>query len=211
MASSRAVELQGGERAQQPHDGDALRHVTPPHPLETLQSQIGNAGLVTMLQGAQAKLAVGHASDPAELEADAIAGQVVSSLGVQRGGGGGHQCAPTCSHSGGVVNRSPVGMAGGDLDASVEQRVQSSMNGGSPLPDSTRQQMEGAFGADFSGVRVHADETSSELARSMSAKAFTLGGHIFLGGGHSTSDHQLMAHELTHTIQQGAATQQSEG
>jgi hypothetical protein len=102
-------------------------------------------------------------------------------------------------------------MAGGDLDAASSGKLQSAMSGGSPLPGTTRRQMEGAFNADFSSVRVHADEQSSQLARSMSARAFTVGGHIFLGGGQRTDNHELMAHELTHTIQQGASKQHPAG
>ena len=69
--------------------------------------------------------------------------------------------------------------------------------------------MEGAFGADFGGVRVHADSSADGLSRSMQAKAFTVGSDIFFARGQyqpsSTSGQRLLAHELTHTVQQGAA------
>jgi len=204
VASTRVERERDAIRSSRMHDGDD-RTPAAPHALQRLQSQIGNAGLVQLLAQAQPKLVVGHANDPAEVEADNVASDVVSALGVQRSSP--HQCASDCSHSsGGAVNRSAIGLAGGDLDNSTEQRVKTAMGGGAPLPSGMQRQMEGAFGADFGGVRVHTDDTSAELARSMSARAFTLGGHIFLGAGQRTDNHELMAHELTHTIQQGAST-----
>jgi hypothetical protein len=62
--------------------------------------------------------------------------------------------------------------------------------------------MEPAFGADFSGVRLHHDSESDALARSMTAKAFTTGADIFLRQDASPSDTSLLAHELTHVVQQ---------
>jgi hypothetical protein len=206
VASTHVERQREAVRSSRTHD-DTIRTPPTPHALQQLQSQVGNAGLVELLSQAQPKLVVGHANDPTEVEADTVARDVVASLGVQRTSQ--HQCASDCSHSSGgdgALNRSAIGLAGGDLDTSAEQRVKTSMGGGAPLPGAMQRQMEGAFGADFGGVRVHADETSAELARSMSARAFTLGGHIFLGAGQRTDNHELMAHELTHTIQQGAST-----
>ena len=69
--------------------------------------------------------------------------------------------------------------------------------------------MEGAFGADFSSIRVHTDSTSTELNNRIQAKAFTTGSDIYFRDGgpdvSSQSGQALLAHELTHTIQQGAA------
>ena len=68
-----------------------------------------------------------------------------------------------------------------------------------------RRSMEGAFGADFSGVRVHTDRRSTDLNERLQARAFTLGSDIFV---HKPADlsgssgAHLLAHELTHVVQQ---------
>lgn len=76
----------------------------------------------------------------------------------------------------------------------------------SPLPVDTRTEMEGAFGADFSAVRVHTNSSAGALSRSLKAQAFTYGNDIFFDTGNydpdSTSGKRLLAHELTHTVQQ---------
>jgi hypothetical protein len=78
--------------------------------------------------------------------------------------------------------------------------------GGSPLPAGTRAFFEPRFGADFSGVRVHADSQAAKTAGAINAKAFTVGRHIAFGAGHFSPDSQagrhLLAHELSHVVQQ---------
>lgn len=175
------------------------------HPLAKLQAQAGNSAVVATLARAQRKLVVGAASDPAELEADAVASQVVASIDLRRLTA--DKCASSCGHPEVVSRSAAVGAAGGVVEGEVEQRLRAALGGGSALPGETRRQLEAGFGADFGRVRVHADETAAELARSVSARAFTVGAHIFLGKGQRAGDHQLMAHELTHTIQQGASRQ----
>jgi hypothetical protein len=92
---------------------------------------------------------------------------------------------------------------GGD---DFEGRVAATRGGGTPLPAEVRTFMEPRFGADFSGVRVHADEESAELNRAVSAQAFTLGHDVYFGKGKtdlsSESGKHLLAHELTHVVQQ---------
>ncbi len=94
-------------------------------------------------------------------------------------------------------------------DPRVEQDVERQKQGGRPLSSSERQYYEPRFGADFSSVRVHDDAEAARAASDLNAKAFTQGSHIFFGSGyHQPSDtpgRQLMAHELTHTLQQGGA------
>jgi hypothetical protein len=71
--------------------------------------------------------------------------------------------------------------------------------------------MEPRFGADFSGVRVHTDGAAAQHSSTLDAHAFTVGHHIYFGRDkfqpHSAGGKELIAHELTHTIQQGAAPQ----
>jgi Domain of unknown function (DUF4157) len=70
--------------------------------------------------------------------------------------------------------------------------------------------MEPRFGADFSAVRVHTDAHAHALARSVNAQAFTVGRNVVFGAGQyapeTESGKRLLAHELTHTIQQGSAS-----
>ena len=76
------------------------------------------------------------------------------------------------------------------------------------MPESARTFLGSRFGADFSGVRMHTDSESARLNREIGAQAFTHGSDIYFGAGKSNfqtdSGLHLLAHELTHTIQQGA-------
>ena len=96
------------------------------------------------------------------------------------------------------------------MDAGVARSIQSAKGGGAPLHDNVRSSMERGFGADFSGVRVHTGGQADALNRSLNARAFTTGSDIFFGKGQynpgSSGGQELIAHELTHTVQQGAAT-----
>ena len=82
---------------------------------------------------------------------------------------------------------------------------------GQPLPAPLRRFMEPRFGADFSGVRVHTGASAAQASRQLNAAAFTIGHRVFFGEGRfqpeTESGRELIAHELTHTIQQGAASQ----
>ncbi len=101
------------------------------------------------------------------------------------------------------------GLEGGDVDTDVARSIQSAKGGGAPLHNGVRSSMEQGFGADFSGVRVHTGGEADALNRSLNARAFTTGNDIFFGQGQynpgSSGGQELIAHELTHTVQQGAA------
>lgn len=76
----------------------------------------------------------------------------------------------------------------------------------SPLPAAVQTFFERRFGQDFSHVRVHSDETAAAQAEAFGAKAFTIGSDIFFSEGRyqpgTTGGARLLAHELTHVIQQ---------
>ena len=95
--------------------------------------------------------------------------------------------------------------------ANVAADISSSKATGSPLPTGVRQFMEPRFNADFSNVKIHTDHKAAQFNQQLNAKAFTLGSHIFFAKDTFKPDSydgkELMAHELTHTIQQGAAIQ----
>jgi hypothetical protein len=88
----------------------------------------------------------------------------------------------------------------------VERAIQEQRGGGQSLDSGVRRHMEGAFGADFSGVRVHTGAQANTLNHSLSARAFTTGQDIFFREGAyqpgSTVGRELLAHELTHVVQQ---------
>lgn len=92
-----------------------------------------------------------------------------------------------------------------DMDT-IERSIDGARGGGHGLDHRTRGQMESAFGADFSGVRVHADSRADTLNEALSARAFATGKDIFFRRGEydpgSSSGRELLAHELTHVVQQ---------
>lgn len=93
-----------------------------------------------------------------------------------------------------------------EAGADIEQRIARSKGGGSALPEATRAEMEGKFGADFSGVRVHTGSEPAQLNRDLSAQAFTHGSDVYFDEGKfapsGSEGKRLLAHELTHVVQQ---------
>ncbi|MEH2073062.1 MAG: DUF4157 domain-containing protein [Nostoc sp.] len=108
-----------------------------------------------------------------------------------------------------VQRQAEAGMAAApDLEASINQ----AKSGGQSMADNIRKPMEQAFGADFSGVKVHTDGKSDQLNQSIQARAFTTGQDVFFRQGEynpgSRGGQELLAHELTHVVQQnGGAVQ----
>jgi hypothetical protein len=101
------------------------------------------------------------------------------------------------------IQASPeVGLEGGPVSDGLAGRIQTQRGSGSPLAEGTRATMEQHLGASFEDVRVHTDGESDALNRSISAKAFTTGNDIFFRQDASPSDQSLLAHELTHVVQQ---------
>src|SRR6185295_6770885 len=95
--------------------------------------------------------------------------------------------------------------------APVSARV--NIPGGAPLPPAVRGFMEPRFGASFGNVRIHTGESAAQQSADLNAHAFTVGEHVFFGRNkfepQSAGGRELIAHELAHTIQQGAAVQRS--
>jgi hypothetical protein len=108
-----------------------------------------------------------------------------------------------------------VGLSQPEMVGEVTQRRGS----GSPLTGGTKEQMEGFFGADLSGVQVHSGGESATLNRELNAQAFTVGRDVFFAEGKydptSSEGQGLLAHELTHVQQQGgfgaSGAQRAEG
>ena len=89
---------------------------------------------------------------------------------------------------------------------SVAANIHALNHGGSPLPQATQAFFEPRFGTDFSQVRVQTGSRAAETARSINARAFTVGRNIAFGPGQfapeSPAGSRLLAHELTHVVQQ---------
>jgi hypothetical protein len=92
---------------------------------------------------------------------------------------------------------------------SVEQAIREQSGGGQSMDHGVRTRMEHSFGADFSRVRIHNDSRSYGLSRMLDARAFTAGHDIFFSENSyepgSSSGAELLAHELTHVVQQNGS------
>lgn len=99
------------------------------------------------------------------------------------------------------------------VDSALDSSIRNKTSGGQPLSSDVRGYMEPRFNADFSNVRIHNDPEAAGLSNQLSARAFTFRNHLFFSREQyqpgTSSGKQLLAHELTHTIQQGHAVQRS--
>lgn len=90
---------------------------------------------------------------------------------------------------------------------SISTQIQSSKGGGRSMDNHTRNFMESRIGRDFSPVRIHDDFNAMQLSANLNAQAFTVGNDIFFNRGkynpENESGKRLLAHELTHVVQQG--------
>ena len=142
----------------------------------------------------QAKLAINKPGDEYEREADRVADQVLEA-----------PANPAASATPPRIQRF-IGEAPGPADtvpASVDHILASSSR---PLDPALRQDLEQRFGHDFSQVRVHSSAAAEQSAREVNANAYTVGHNIVFGAGQfAPGTHQgrrLIAHELTHVLQQ---------
>ncbi|MET0325915.1 MAG: DUF4157 domain-containing protein [Ilumatobacteraceae bacterium] len=196
---------------------ERLQHApVPGAELLDLQATVGNRATLGWL-GAQAKLSVGAADDPLEREADQTARQVVAALrAAGRASDGSTDTTDAAAQRAPAVRRSPprpdVGADGGELDPSTERELTAARGGGAPLDEPVRRRMEQAFGADFGAVRLHAGPQARDLNERVQASAFTIGTDIFFRSrpdATSRGGQELLAHELTHVVQQGGTAHRS--
>ncbi|HUW68084.1 MAG TPA: DUF4157 domain-containing protein [Candidatus Nanoarchaeia archaeon] len=101
-----------------------------------------------------------------------------------------------------------------EMTPAISSDIQSMHGGGRPLSGSERGFFEPRFGVDFSNVRVHNDTKAASVAKSVNARAFTLGRNVVFGAGEFSSNtlagRKLLAHELTHVVQQISSKQAGE-
>ncbi|WP_291143226.1 eCIS core domain-containing protein [Flavobacterium sp. UBA7680] len=107
------------------------------------------------------------------------------------------------------IQKSPAGDANPSDNSNLESNLNSSKGGGSPLSGKVKTEMESGIGADFSNVRIHNDSNAVQMNKQLGAQAFATGNNIYFNEGkynpNSKDGKHLLAHELTHTVQQGAA------
>ncbi|NEO84783.1 MAG: DUF4157 domain-containing protein [Spirulina sp. SIO3F2] len=180
----------------------------------------------------QPKLTIGQPNDKYEQEADNTARQVVREINspghaLQQKLQAQMQALPSSVVQEGEISREgqairqkvqaqismPVvqgadASTGGPASAAFESQLHRARSGGTFLEPDLQRSMGEAMGVDFSPVKVHTDSAANALSQSIQAKAFTTGPDIFFKRGEynpgSRSGQELIAHELTHTVQQGA-------
>jgi len=98
-----------------------------------------------------------------------------------------------------------------ETSPTVEERIENSRGSGAPLPETVLREMENQLGQDLSQVVIHNDEEAAALCKELNARAFTVGNDIYFAPGEfapgTGSGRELLAHELTHVVQQGAGVQ----
>jgi hypothetical protein len=164
----------------------------------------------------QRKLAVGAVNDPLEHEADTIADKVMRMPDpgfVQRKG-----IIDEEDEKKNMIQRKPLlpfiqkkgTESGTKVSNPVANQINETKGNGSGLDNHVKSFMESRFGTDFSQVRVHTDHRAAAMAGAINAQAFTYGNDIYFNKGKYSPDtaegKNLLAHELTHTIQQGGTS-----
>lgn len=180
----------------------------------------------------QAKLTIGQPNDIYEQEADAMSEKVVQKLDTTNSTAVVQNKCDDCTQgeelqkmedeemtiskksifeSGGGINDRLIQRQGiKKVDPNIETQLQNSKGSGQPLDKRTRRNMEQNFDADFANVRVHTGNNAIQMSRNLEAQAFTNGSDIYFNKGkyspNTRSGNKLLAHELTHVIQQGDKT-----
>ncbi len=197
------------------------------HPMGSVQvMQQAEVHHILHSTGAQAKLTIGQPNDKYEQEADRVADQVMRMPDpkLQRQPENEEeeetlQTNPLVDNITPVIQRQEEppeedeeaqakedGGSATSVSTSVESGINTIRSGGSALSESTRSFFEPRFGRDFGGVRIHTDSNANHLALSVNSKAFTVGQNVVFGTGQyspgSRTGRSLLAHELTHVIQQ---------
>jgi len=159
----------------------------------------------------QPKLTVGDVDDPLEAEADAVADQVMrtdTQPFVQR------KCAH-CEEEERAqrkpmtdfISRKATESSSQPVSSPVSQAIQQENGKGNAMQGPVMDFMESRFGSDFSDVNIHTGSKATDLTAQLKAQAFTVGNDIYFNDGkyspETDSGKHLLAHELTHTIQQG--------
>lgn len=191
-----------------------------------LQRTTGNQGMGRLLGGVilQPKLRIGPAGGAHEREADRVADAVLGNgptIPISEADGSVQRMCPECEEE--LVQRMCAeckeeqeeeellqpksdGAPPATASPAFETRLGSLRGSGRPLPADLRSFFEPRFSHDFGAVRVHTGSAAGETAQAVRARAFTVGNDVVFGAGEwspgTTSGKRLLAHELTHVVQQ---------
>ncbi|MCX9009873.1 MAG: DUF4157 domain-containing protein [Candidatus Methanoperedens sp.] len=195
-----------------------------------LQRTIGNKAVERLIMSGalQTKLRISQLGDKYEQEADRVAEQVMRMPQPQALSNGAlyiQRACPKCEND--ELKRQPIkeedeeeklqrkpmeedeelqakatSCRTSEVSHNLESQIQSLKGGGQPLSENSRAFFEPRFGVDLSNVRVHTGNNAIQMNRDVGAKAFTCGSDIYFGSGHSPTNSELTAHELTHVVQQ---------
>ena len=165
----------------------------------------------------QTKLSVSKPADPLEKEAERTADKVMRMAEpVPRAAAAPPAPVPPQAQRAASAEQ-PVqrfGEGTPSVAADAKSDIQRATTGGQALSSDARGFMEPRLGADLGDVRVHADESAASLSNHLSARAFTYRNHVFFARDQyqpgTAEGRHLLAHELTHTVQQGATVQRAE-
>ena len=170
--------------------------------LLALQQTHGNQYVQRVVTGIQAKLKIGQPGDKYEQEADRVADEVMRMPEPEAQWHAEEQKRIMMKM---LVQRQAEG--GFQASRNLEGRLAARQGSGRPLPHEVRSFMEARFGADFGVVRVHTDSEAAQMNRELSAQAFTYRSDVYFGAGRydpsTRAGKRLLAHELTHVLQQG--------
>lgn len=152
----------------------------------------------------QMKMNVNQPGDKFEKEADKTADEVMSTSDAPASALAGAPNTPGVQRSG---EGTPA------ISGATQTAIRNKTTGGQPLPREVRSFMEQRFQADFGNVRVHTGPEAAALTNQLNARAFTYQNHIFFSKNQyqpqTGEGRRLLAHELTHTIQQGHSAQRA--
>ncbi|MDY0389501.1 MAG: DUF4157 domain-containing protein [Desulfobulbus oligotrophicus] len=112
----------------------------------------------------------------------------------------------TAQHTTAAVQKKEQDEGSAENTPDLESSLQAQKGRGEPLDNTTRGTMETSFGTEFGGVRIHTDNEAARLSNTLNAQAFTHGNDIYFNEGtynpETSAGKHLLAHELTHTLQQ---------
>lgn len=157
----------------------------------------------------QTKLIVGAENSRHEQEADNVATSVVKSQNQKSSG--------TKQMLGSISSADNTQIQGKGIDESdsnLDKQIQETKGGGQSLDKNTRSEMETGFGVDFKGIKIHTGSKAVQMNQSLGAEAFAQGNDIYFNQGKynpsSKGGKHLLAHELTHTVQQKKSSQNNQ-
>lgn len=215
IAPSRALETRGQQGDREAHE---------------VHAGLGNQARLRLLNGGavQLRLIVNAPGDEYEQEAERMAAVVTADSPFERYRSPAEAAAPVALRAMGkgepeepkkkkeedekppkpaaVQRKGSSAAEPGIVPPSVEAGIATMSTGGDPLSKESRTYFEPRFGYDLGNVRIHSGSDAAQAAKAIDAQAFTVGQHIFFGSGAfdpgSGQGRALLAHELTHTIQQ---------